>query len=283
MLMKIEVSPCLKCSFMLKFVLGMTWFVLVAGCATTRAPDLTLSYGADGVYVRHLRFRITPSHTKDFEEMMKRCVAAASAAKLPDDYAWLCYREPPGRYWLLFFSDTIDGFIPPASLAGFVGHVGRAESVEAASEIMAMLAGLEYVTEWEVVFQQKTNWSSVDNMFTATHPKARIMDRTIRFGMEEAFEAALAARTAFLVEHGYPLPIEGFAMRLGAPGRAMQVVFPVDWASFHETDSFYAFVQRLDEAAQEDYAARKAVLMVTMASAEYYDGDFVRELSYSAE
>ena len=65
--------------------------------------------------------------------------------------------------------------------------------------------------------------------------------------------------------------------------RAPQVVFPVDWSSFHDSDSFFAFVEGLDEAAREDYAARKAALMVTMAGAEYFDASFVPELSYSAE
>ncbi len=214
---------------------------------------------------------------------MKRCVAAAKAAELPATYDWHCYREPPGRYWLLLFSDTSDGFATPETLLGFADHVGRAEGESARAEIMAMLAELEIETEWEILFQQKANWSTVEGMSTATHPKARMMDRTIRPGMEAAFETALAARTAFLIEHDYPLPIEGFVIRRGAPGRALQVVFPVDWTSFHKTDSFSEFVQWLDDAGREEYAARKAALMATMACAEYYDGDFASELSYGLE
>ena len=120
-------------------------------------------------------------------------------------------------------------------------------------------------------------------MSTDTHPKARIMDRRIRPGMEAAFDAALTARTAFLAKHDYPLPIEGFAIRSGAPGRSWQALFPVDWPSFHERDSFYAFVQSLDQALQDEYAGLKAALMETMASAEYYDANFAPELRYRAE
>ena len=88
--------------------------------------------------------------------------------------------------------------------------------------------------------------------------------------------------TAFFSEHGYKLPIEGFVVVAGAPGTAMQVVFPVDWPSFHATDSFGAFVRSLDTEAQEDYAGRKAALMETMARAEFYDGSFAPELSFGS-
>jgi len=108
---------------------------------------------------------------------------------------------------------------------------------------------------------------------------ARFVDRDLPRNLQGA-DRALAARTAFFAEHDYPLPVEGFAVRSGAPGRALQVVFPADWSSFHATDSFYAFVQGLGEAEQEDYAGRKAALMETMSSAEYHDGSFAAELSY---
>lgn len=268
---------------MFKVAYGLASLALATGCATTGAPAAAASIEADGIYVSHLRLRLAPSHTQAFEALMKRCVAAAGAARLSEDHEWLCYREPPGRYWLLHFSATADGFAFPETLMGFADHVGRAEGEPARAAIMAMLAELEYETEWRLVFQQKSSWSSVESMSTTSHPKARMMDRTIRPGMEAAFDAALTARTAFFVEHAYPLPIEGFATRHGAEGRALQVVFPVDWSSFHATTSFFAFVKGLDEAARADYAARKAALMVTMASAEYYDANFVPELSYGAE
>lgn len=238
---------------------------------------------ADGIFVRNLRLRLAPSHTQAFEELMRRCVQAAQAAGLPEEYEWLCYREPPGRYWLISFSETIDGFATPESLRAFALHLGREEGEAALDEISELLVGLDYETEWEIIFQQKSNWSTVEGMSTATHPKARIMDRTIRSGMEQAFEDALAARTSFLVEHGYELPIEGFVTRRGAPGRELQVVFPVDWSSFHEMNSFGEFIRSLDDSAQEEYAGLKRALMVTMDRAEYYDGDYAGELSYSAE
>ena len=261
---------------------------LFSGCQSYRAGSgmhsrAETTIDADGIFVRHLRLRLAPSHTQAFETIIRRCVQAAKAEGLPESYEWLCYRESPGRYWLLSFSKTIDGFATPESLRAFALFLGRVEGKVALDEISELMVGLEYETEWEIIFQQKSSWSTVEGMSTATHSKARIMDRTIRPGMEEAFENALAARTAFLVEHGYELPIEGFVIRRGAPGRALQVVFPVDWSSFHEMNSFGAFIRGLDESAQDEYAGLKRALMVAMSKAEYYDGDFLGELSYSSE
>lgn len=268
--------------------ISVTLMTLVAGCQSLR-PGSGMHSGtvstidADGIFVRHLRLRLAPSHTQAFESTMRRCVQAAKAEGLPESYEWLCYRESPGRYWLLSFSETIDGFATPESLRAFALFLGRVEGKAALDEISELMVGLEYETEWEIIFQQKSSWSTVGAMSTATHPKARIMERTIRRGMERAFENALTARTAFLDQHAYTLPIEGFVTRRGAPDHALQVVFPVDWSSFHAKDSFGAFVKNLDDYAQAEYAGLKRALMVTMSKAEYYDGDFLGELSYSSE
>ena len=269
-------------------VIAIVLPALVTGCHGHRPAEgmhsqATATFEADGIFVRHLRLRLVPFHTQTFEKLMRRCVQAAQTAGLPGEYEWLCYREPPGRYWLIFFSETIEGFAIPGSLRAFALHLAREEGETALEEISGLLVGLEYETEWEIIFQQKSSWSTVESMSTATHPKARIMDRTIRPGMEEAFEDALGARTAFLVEHGYELPIEGFVTRRGESGHEWQVVFPVDWSSFHETDSFGVFIRNLDESVQEEYAKVKRALMVTMDQAEYYDGDYLRELSFSAD
>jgi len=211
---------------------------------------------------------------------MERLVAAASAGGLTRRERWLCYREPPGRYWILSYGESPGGFLVPGTLRGLVEHVGRAAGPQVHAELAAMLAGLEYETEWEILLQQKRDWSTVDSMSTDTHPEARVMERTIRPGRETAFDQALTARTAFLREAGYPLPVQGFVARDGAPGRAFQVVFPVNWSSFHEASSFYGFSKSLDEAGREAYAARKAALLETMSGAEYYHGGFAAELSY---
>ncbi|MCH7546645.1 MAG: hypothetical protein IID30_09630 [Planctomycetes bacterium] len=267
--------------------IGIVLLVFTTGCQGHRSgpgwPSPAAAIEAEGIFVRHLRLRLAPSHTQAFEKLMGRCVQAAQAAGMPEEYDWLCYRESPGRYWLIFFSETIDGFATPESLRAFALHLARAEGGSGLDEISELMVGLDYETEWVIIFQQKSTWSTVEGMSTSTHSKARIMDRTIRPGMEEAFEDALAARTAFLVEHGYELPIEGFVTRRGAPGRELQVVFPVDWSSFHEKDSFGAFIRGLDDSAQAEYAGLKRALMVTMDRAEYYDGDYAGELSYSAE
>ena len=263
------------------FALIVTASALVSSCATTRARAST--FEAEGIYGRHLRLRVTPAQTRNFEAIMKRCVAVASAADLGEEYAWLCYREPPGRYWVLMFSATPDGFATPGALLGFVKHIDEIGDEADRGELVAMLDELEYEIEWEVVFQRKASWSSTRELNESSNPKARIIDRSIRPGMEDAFDDALARRTTFFVEHGYPLPVEGFVVRSGAPGRAFQVVFPVDWPSFHRTDSFFAFSKGLDQTRRDLYAAHKAALMPTMSSAEYHDGDFVSELSYGAE
>ncbi len=267
--------------------IGIVLLVFTTGCQGHRSgpgwPSPAAAIEAEGIFVRHLRLRLAPFHTQAFEKLMRRCVQAAQTTDLPGEYEWLCYREPPGRYWLIFFSETIDGFKIPESLRAFALHLARAEGGTALDEISGLLVGLEYETEWEIIFQQKSSWSTVEGMSTATHPKARIMDRMIRPGMEVAFEDALEARTAFLLVHGYELPIEGFVTRRGEPGHEWQVVFPVDWSSFHESDSFGAFILSLDDSVQEEYARVKRALMETMDRAEYYDGNYADELSYSAE
>lgn len=245
------------------------------------------SFKANGIFVRSLRLRLVPYHTQAFEALMRRCVAAAASAALPESHEWLCYRESPGRYWIITFSETRDGFACPPSFAGFVASIAGAESEEARREATAMLDDLEYETEWWMLTRQKTEWSTVESMSTATHPMARAMVRTIRPGMAEEFDAALTARTAFLHEHGYPLPVEGFVTLDASPPElrhaAMQVVFPVDWPSFHASESFGAFVGSLDPVAQEVYAARKAALMRTMSRAEFYDGSYAPELRYDTD
>jgi hypothetical protein len=247
-----------------------------SGCVAS--PAATSSLEADGVYVRHVRIRVVPSHTKAFEALVTRCLAAAQAAELPSEYSWLCYREPPGRYWLLWFSETENGFaLPdrPDPLAGFARKVAGTVGGGAPAEIEEQLGHLDYEIEWNALHRQRASWSTVSEMSIAAHPKARMMVRTVQPGSEADFERALAARTAFLAENGYPLPIEGFVTLSGAPGTAMQVVFAVDWPSFHATTSFGAFVRALDPAAQEAYAELKQALMVTMQRAEYHDGSVV--------
>ena len=253
--------------------------VLLASCASP--PAAADGYGAQGGFVRHVRVRVAPFDTGSFEAWMTRCVEAAEAAALPRASEWLCYYEPPGRYWVLSFSPSVDGVAGTDSqdpLAGFAREVARAAGVEG---LEASLETLEYEAEWKTVHRRKADWSSAVEMIPGRFPMARMMVRTVRPGKEDAFERALAARTAFFVEHDYPYPIEGFVTLEGAPGTALQVVFPTDWVEFHARTSFYEFVRRLDPLAREDYARRKQELMETMASAEYYDGRFKPDLSYA--
>jgi hypothetical protein len=252
--------------------------LLCAGCVA-RAPATAdaAAFEAQGVFVRHARVRFAPAHTQAFEALLARCVRGARAAGLPGESGWLCYRETPGRYWVLWFSGSADGFPYPAApdaLAAFVRQTSGAADA-------AALARLDYELEWVLLLRQKLGWCTVPEMSTETHPKARLMERTIAPGAEGAFDRALTARTDFLRERGYPLPIEGFVTLAGAPGTAHQVLFPVDWASFHASTSIGTFVRVLDAEARAEYAARKRDLMVTMTRAEFYDADCLPELSYS--
>ncbi len=255
-----------------------------AGRMRERAP--ATEFPAEGVLVRHLRLRLAPSHTRRFEAVLEECAAAARSARLDETHAWMAYREPPGRYWIVQLADDEGSFALPDDLRGFVSAI--LEKAEAAGETTrnpreeaeAELAKLEIEVEWNLLLQTKSGWGTVDAMSTATHPKARLIDRTIRPGMEAEFDRALSARTAFFARRDYPLPVEGFVVRAGAPGRAIQVVFPVDWPSFHAATSFFEFSKTLDEEGQREYAERKADLLETMSRAEYYDGSFVPEISF---
>lgn len=250
---------------------------LTVACAAPRSAEP--AFAGDGVHVRHVRVRLAPAETQAFEALLRSCVEAARAARLSDEHAWLCYRESPGRYWLVLFAEAADGFpfpSAPDALAGFVGSTAGPAG-------RATLAALEHELEWTLDLQQRGAWCTVEGISTATHPKARLMERSVRPGAAAAFDAALTARTAFLAEHDYPLPIEGFATRAGASGVEYQVLFPTDWPTFHASASIGAFVRALDEAQRAEYAARKAALMATMSKAEFYDADFLPELSYTAD
>lgn len=255
-----------------------------SGPAHARTADAA-SFPVEGLFARHLRLRLAPSHTQDFEALMERCVRAAQAAALPEAWDWLLYRESPGRYWIIAFAEEREGFaLPrgPRPLWSFARGVADREGPAARAEVERRLAALEYVVEWDLLTRQKRAWSTVDSMSTTTHPEARLMLRTVRPGREVDFDRALTARTAFFREHGYPLPVEGFVILEGLPGHALQVVFPRDWPSFHAAESFWEFVQSRPEAERTDYLARKAALMETMASAEYHDASFLPEASYDA-
>lgn len=269
--------------------------LLPAACTSTQDPGGPGANGihgageafeADGRFVRHVRLRVAPAQTKEFEALIKRCVEAAQAVGLPDEHHWLCYREPPGRYWLVLFSEERDGFAIPDSerpLRAFARHVADLESADARAEVDERLAALEYEIEWTWVLRQKKEWSTALKMTTETHAKARLMLRRIRPGHGAAFDRALAERVAFLVDQGYPLPVEGFVTLSGVPDAAVQAVFPRDWPSFHGGESFWEFIQRLPEPDRERYMQRKGALMETMLSAEYYDAAHVPEASYRGE
>ena len=237
------------------------------------APPAALPIAADGLQLRHLRVRLAPSHTKRFEVVIKACVKGAQSGA--QGTSWLCYRESPGRYWLVTFTQPGAGFAEAPGLEGFVegSNPGALEA----------LRDLELEVEWEWEAQKAAAWGTGSEVDLNTHPKARLMVRTTRPGMEADFVAALSARTAFLTEHGYPLPVEGFLSKRGGPAGSLQVVFARDWSSFHAADSFKSFVDSLDESARTEYAARKAELMRTMSRAEFYDADLVPELCYTTE
>ncbi len=202
------------------------WSLVSAiGCATPGAR-FSEALEADGIHVRHLRFKVKAEQAPALEAMMKRLVEVARSANLAASYDWLCYREQPDRYWLLVFADSAFGFVMPPTLAGFVSHVSSAGGDAARTQTEAMLATLEYEPDWEIVIRQKSKWSTVADMSPATHPKARMLERTVRPGSEAAFDDALAAWTTFLVGHDYPLPIEGFAPSLATGMRSCRLCSP---------------------------------------------------------
>lgn len=269
-----------------RLIVACAILAVQAGCVSNRLKSETNSVAggadADGVFVRYTRLRVAPPDVSAFEALMKRCVAAAHQAKLGGAYDWLCYREPPCRYWLIFFSETLDGFATPHAFESFARDVGQAESAEALQEVADLLARVGYETEWQFTHQQHAAWSTVQDMHTSTHPKARATYYTVVMGREEAFTEALAARTAFLLEHNYTLPVEGFISRQSASDQPLQVVFPVSWERYHRTDSVKSFIQRLNATARVEFQRLDQAVANVSQRIEHYDADFAKELSYSA-
>ena len=263
---------------------ALALLALTLAIACRAAPVATREAGApeisagDDAPLRHLRVRIAPAQTKDFEALLERCVASAEDASLAPEAGWLVYREPPGRYQLVWFGAPPEaGSVPPESaLVTFL----RTFTGRSAADRVAELGRIEWELEWSLLLAQRAAWTSPVALDPARHPKLRLMGRQVRPGREDAFAEALAARTGFLVAHGYPLPVEGFESLEGPAGFEVQAVFATDWPRFHGRDSFKAFLERLSEAERTEYARVKAALMATMASADYFDADLQPALSF---
>lgn len=257
------------------------------GCASNRATlglDSAAALAeAKGVFVRYTRLSVAPSDTDKFEALMMRCVEAARTAELPEQYEWLCYREAPRYYWLIVFSETIDGFATADNFEMFARRFGLAEGNEALQSINERLAQIRYEIERQIISQQYSAWSTVEGMSTVTHPKARATFYAVRRNASEAFNRALAARTSFLVEHNYSLPVEGFVIWRGGTDHAMQVVFPVNWDDYHKKDSIRSFVERLDVPARTEFHRLDHALAKTVTRIEQFDADFAGELRYSVK
>lgn len=141
-----------------------------------------------------------------------------------------------------------------------------------------LLADLTYQTEWISIARQYLGWSTVESMSSSTHPMARIVDFSIKPGMEKAFSLAMAARTRFLIEHEYPLPIESFALAEEAPSRAWMVLFAPTWKTLHGSDSIDDFAAGLDPQATKELTALDAGLAETVSAIDFYDASFAANL-----
>ena len=254
--------------------LALLTILFAAACATSGTGPST-SIEADGPRLRHLRVRIVPEQTKRFEELMKACVECAGNDSAP----WLCYREPPGHYWLIQVSPQGAPFPYAEGLQGFVTSVTARSTPARRDALLRQLSELRYETRWSIVTQQVSSWSTVDRVNPKTHGKARIMMREVKPGMLTAFAKALTERTALFDDIGHPLPIVGYATLSGAASRQFQVVFAEDWGTFHDRQSFGIWAKTLPPSEQDRYAARKAALMRTMNNAAWFDGTYADELS----
>ncbi len=126
------------------YVLFTTTALLMAqsGCASsqlkTELVSTTAIAEADGVFVRNTRLSVAPSDVDKFGDLMRRCVDAAQNAELPEQYEWLCYREAPSHYWIIVFSDTVDGFATPDDFTSFARRIGNAGGRETAQDVSVL-------------------------------------------------------------------------------------------------------------------------------------------------
>lgn len=122
-----------------------------SGCASSQLKTGLVSTTeiaeADGIFVRNSRLSVAPFDVDKFGGLMRRCVDAAQNAELPEQYEWLCYREAPSHYWIIVFSDTVDGFATPDDFTSFARRIENAGGRETAQDINKRLVGLSFKTE----------------------------------------------------------------------------------------------------------------------------------------
>ncbi|MEC9374189.1 MAG: hypothetical protein VYC34_10115 [Planctomycetota bacterium] len=261
--------------------------LLSTGCATLWAPTsadrLESAAQPEGVYVRHIRLRVAPADVADFESLMHDLAVAATRANLAPEHAWLCYAEPPCRYWLISFGETPGGAVAEQSFESFARRIAAESGAMPRGDLNQRLAAIDVREDWSHLHRQTLRWSTVEQMTTATHPKARMVLYRIDKDRIADFDRAMVERTAFLIENEYPLPIEAFLRLNTARAEAIRVVFPVDWPSFYERDSMDAFQGRLDDAQAARLEELDQQLIETVTWMEYFDADFIPRLNFGAE
>lgn len=255
------------------------FFVLAAAMMGCFLPHLaSAEVKADGgAYVRSVSIRVSPGDAERWEQAVRMIADAARKAR-SSDHDWLLYRAGPFRYWLILFSEGLSDIVTEESFsAAFAGTEGEALFARGVEQLLST----RFEVIRDVVTQQLYSWSTVRSMSTATHPLARVAEYWVRPDSVQQFDRAVQDYVAFLKKIRYPYPVEGFRLRLGAPGRYRLVTFPDDWSKFFGENRVEEIAAK-HGATEELQSARKA-LAATLEKVEEHHLDFVSELSYSPD
>ncbi len=230
-----------------------------------------------GIFVRETVFRVSPKHAAEWEAAV-RDISTAAAKSNSSVHNWLLYKAGPFVYWMIQFSETLDSIPTEMSFhSAFADLAGAQDYLNALSRLLKT----DFEITRDIICQQDSYWSTVAEMSTDTHPKARVSDYWVRPGDEDAFDKLQKQLTSLLVEIGYPFPVESFRPRFGAPRVSQVVTFADSWESFHGANSLDALANEAGKLNELDaLRTRRASLVLREV---HHDLDFEPSLSYGAE
>lgn len=228
-----------------------------------------------GVFVRQVVIRVAARDSKNWESAVRALADAAKKAKT-EDHNWLLYHGGQSEYWLILFGDDIQSVPTEMSFDNEFRGTANEKSYQDALE---KLLQTEFEVTRDIVCQQDPEWSTVESMSTATHPKARVVDYWIRPCFESEFDSVQKQYVALLKEIKYPYPVESFRARFGGPRVHQVVTFPDNWSSFHGANDLAKLAKSAGKELELSEIRTQREKFILRAT--HHDIDFIKSMSYS--